>query len=366
MAAIVARGPDWPRVIAGAEEEGCVPLLYRNLAGLKEALPDDVLGGLRTGYLGNLAFNSQRYKNLEPFLEAVRGRGLRAALTKGGRLALTVYPDIALRRFWDLDFIVHPADWPGVRAVLEGLGYEEASGDSRLFDPGAAALHWAYSPYFKKDGSFLEFHFTYLGLHFPRPSKEDVWGSVGRVPVGRTEALVLSPEHELCHLCLHAQQHSYQRLFWLTDIAELSLAKGLDWERVRGICREARIGAPVYHALRVVNALWPDTVPEARLEGFRPGPVLRAGLRFLWPEKAVAGRTAAFSWPYYMPTLFSLWERKDPGLALRTLPGILFPPRTWLAPVPRASGRPRGPAGSYVRRLFRPLLMTAKRLVTRI
>lgn len=362
---VLGRGLDWDRLTTRAEEEGTLPLLYRNLKGLGEAVPDAALDKLRAGYLRNLARNSQIYKNLEPFLEAVRTKELRVALTKGGRLALTVYPDIALRSFWDVDFIVHPSDWPAVRAILAELGYTEASGDARLFDPEDSTLHWAYSPYFKKDGSFLEFHFTYLGLHFPRPSKEDVWTSIRRTPVGRTEALILSPEHEFCHLCLHAQQHSYQRLFWLTDIAELAAREGLDWDRVRMICREAKIGAPVFHALRLVNALWPGTLPDGLIAGFRPGLVPRAGLRFLWPEEAVAGRSMTCAWPYYMPSLFSLWERRDPGLAVRTLSGILFPPRAWMVQSPGTAGRRLGVYGIYAGRLLRPLFMTVKRLVTR-
>ena len=365
-AAILGRGPDWDRLRARANEEGALPLLYRNLQRSGDAVPAAVLAWLRAGYLGNLARNSRIYRGLEPFLEAVRRKELRAALTKGSRLALTLYPDIALRSFWDVDVIVHPADWPAVRTVIAELGYLEASGDARLFDPEDATLHWAYSPYFKKDGIFLELHFNFPGLHFPRPTPEDVWASTRRTPVGQTEALVLSPEHEFCHLCLHAQQHSYHKLLWLTDIAELAVQEGLDWDRIRAVCRGSGIGAPVFHALRLVNALWPGTLPGGLIDGFRPGPGPRAGLRFLWPERAVAGRTLSFAWPYYMPSLFSLWERKDPGLAWRTLSGILFPPRAWMAQSPGATGRFPGVYGRYAGRIFRPLFMTVKRMVTKI
>jgi hypothetical protein len=363
---LLAGGPDWDGLIAGAEREGVLPLLHRNLKRYASAVPGPVLNTLQAGYLRNLARNTRLYESLGPFLEAVRGRGLRAALTKGSRLALTLYPDIALRSFWDVDVIVHPADWPAVRAVLADLGYEEASGDARIFDPDKAALHWAYCPYFKKDGFFLEFHLTCLGLHVPCPPEEDVWAGVRPVAVGRTEAAVFSPEHELCHLCIHAQQHSYQRLFWLTDIAELAVRGGLDWDRAAVFCRRAGIRAPVYHALQLVNALWPGTLPWGLVAGFEPGLLTRAALRGLWPGSAVAGRSLTHAWPYYMPSLFSLWERKDIGGALRSLPGILFPPRAWMDQLLGGAGeRRRSLFERYAERLVRPVITAAKRLVTK-
>jgi len=365
-AGILARLPDAGLLLLRAGEEGVLPLLYRALLGIGEALPGPLAERLRAGYLANLARNARTYRSLEPFLEAVRRGGLRAALTKGSRLAPTVYGDIALRPFWDVDVVVHPQDWKALRAALERLGYEEASGDERLFNPGDPALHWAYAPYFEKDGTFLEFHFGFPGLHLPALPPEEIWPSVRRMPVGGSEALILSPEHELCHLCLHAQQHSYGKLIWLTDIAELCGLAGLDWGRVQAACHRAAMGAPVYHALRLVATLWPGTLPAGLVESFRPGPVTRAALRFLWPERAVAERTLPFEWPYSMPSVFSLWARRDVRLARRTLAAIMFPPRNWLAPSSGASRTRLGIYAHYAARLTRPAWMTVKRLVTKI
>ncbi len=366
VADILAEGPDWDGLIAGAEREGVLPLLYRNLKRFESAVPGPVLDSLQAGYLRNLARNTRLYENLGPLFEAVRGEGLRTALTKGGRLALTLYPDISLRPFWDVDMFVHPSDWPALRVVLAELGYEEVSGDAAIFEAGKAGLHWAYCPYFKKDGVFLEFHLNCLGLHVPCRQEEDVWADVRAVAVGRTEAAVLAPEHEFCHLCIHAQQHSYQRLFWLTDIAEMAERGGLGWDRMAVFCRQAGIRAPVHHALRLVNVLWPGTLPAGLIAGFEPGPLTRAGLRSLWPASAVAGRSMTHSWPFYMPSLFSLWERKDIGGALRSLPGILFPPRAWMDQLPGSAGeRRRSLFERYAGRLLRPVITAAKRLVTR-
>jgi hypothetical protein len=62
-----------------------------------------------------------------------------------------------------------------------------------------------------------------------------------------------------------------------------------------------------------------------------------------------------------MPSLFSLWERKSLSLAMRTLRGILFPPRAWLA---ANYGLPLNSPwlyGRYLGRVLRPVLTAAKR-----
>ena len=140
---------DWDRALGKADEEGILPLLYWNLRDDPGAVPAAVLDSLRRSFLRNLARNAQVYREMELFLESVRRAGLRVALTKGGRLALDIYPDIALRPFWDVDFIVHPSDWPALKKTLGGVGYAEAAGSGG--GPAAAdpPLDWTYSPYYR-------------------------------------------------------------------------------------------------------------------------------------------------------------------------------------------------------------------------
>jgi hypothetical protein len=355
--------PDWELLIRRADEEGLLPLLFWNLRNRPDDVPPDVLERLKVHYLRNLARNVQIARQIEPFLRSVRDSGLRVVLTKGLRLASTVYPDIALRPFWDVDLVAHPADWPAVKKILDGQGFEETPEAGA--GPGRAAADpaWAYSPYFRRGDLVLEFHFNVLGLHFPARAETLSGMAAGTMVFRGTEVAIFSPEHELCHLCLHAQQHSYQKLVWLADIAEIASRKDIAWDKISGVCDSLKIHASVYHGLVLVNALWPGTVPQEVLSKLRPRPLPRAALRFLWPEGAAAGRENYFSWPYYMPTLFSLWERKSLGLAARTLPAIFFPPRPWLA---QTCGIPENSLRlyyQYARRLSRPVGLAVRRLV---
>ncbi len=338
-----------------------MPLLYWNLRDMAEAVPADVLARLKGRYLANLARTLRIAKEVGPFLGAVRAAGRTAVLTKGLRLAPTVYPDPGLRPFWDVDLVVPAADWPDVRGVLEAGGFAEAAEGPPGRSLPASAPDWAYSPYFRRGDLVLEFHFNVLGLHFPAgPLPHDVLVRLP-LPAGGGEAMVFPPAFEFCYLCLHAQQHSYRRLVWLTDIALMAAGAGISWDEAARVAAAYGLRAPVYQGLALADRLWPGTVPPEVLARFRPGPVTRAALGLLWPLKAAARRDLA-SWPYYVPSLFSLWERRSARLAARSLGSILFPPRAWLA---RASGLPEGSARltrQYARRLLRPFGLAARRL----
>jgi len=358
---LLSAGPDWESLLARAEGEGLLPLLYWSLRESSAAVPPDVRERLKIHYIKSLARNSQTAKDLEPFLRAVTDAGLKIVLTKGLRLASTVYPDLGLRPFWDVDFFARPADWPAIRSILEAQGFEETPESGTAPEAGDAA--WAYSPYFRRNGLTVEFHFSLLGLHSPAgPARlEDM--TAAPLAVRGAEVAVLSPEHELCYLCLHAQQHSYQKLIWLADIAGLVSHPGLDRDKFAGACASLGIRAPVHHGLRLAERLWPGSVPPEIMPRLRPRRLQRAALRFFWPETTVADREALPAWPYDMPSLFSLWERKSPGAAARVLSGLLFPPRRWLA---RTSGVPASSPRlylQYARRILRPFGLAVRRLV---
>jgi hypothetical protein len=351
----------WERLMAKADEEGVLPLLYWSLKGLPEDVPPAVLERLRARYLGNLRRNLQLGRQVSTFLAAAREAGLNVVLTKGLRLAATVYPDVGLRPFWDVDLVASAADWPGLRRVLDAQGFVETPAADPGRDTPVSSYDWVYSPYFRRGDLVLEFHFNVLGLHYPARPEADAGPSSIALETGDTEAAVFSPEHELCYLCLHAQQHSYRKLIWLTDIAQMAARSKISWDTVAAISSTYRVLGPVFYGLELVERLWPGTIPAQVGPRFRPGILTRTALGVLWPAPAVAGREVQ-AWPYYMPSLFSLWERGSARLALRSLGAILFPPRRWLAQAVGVTVDSPRLYLEYARRLMRPFGLAVRRL----
>ncbi len=349
-------GPiDWSELVRRASREGVSPLVYRNLKAFGALVPAEALASLRTAYYANEIRNFRLFRRIAPLIGAADTAGLRAVVTKGARLALTIYPDIGLRPFTDIDLVVHPRDWPSLEKVLAGQGYVPESHGGTSLDPGNRALDWTFSPYYRLGELLVELHFAYLGLHVPFRSEEDFWASAGSVRIDGADARIMSPEYELCYLCLHAQQHSYARLMWLTDIAELGSRAEIDSDRAARIAQREGIGAVVRHGLELVNALWPGTIPKRVVSEFRIGPLESVLLPAFWPSGRIFRRANRVPMPYYTPTFFSLLSRRKPLLAARTLLRILFPPMDWIADTYNVIPGSLRAWTQYVRRLVTPI-----------
>jgi len=361
---------DWSGFVRTAVDEGVVQMAYLALKEHADLVPGEVIENLRRYYYLSAARYLRLRGALRPVVEDLSRRGFRFAFTKGIRLAEPVYGDFALRSFTDIDLMVHPGDGAGVEAALAGLGFERDAEEGEKGEPWGETRELmlrTYSPFFRKGDLLVEVHYDALGLQIPLVAGEEIWAGAGQVDLGGTSLPVLSLEHELCHLCLHVMQHSYARLIWLTDIAEVAGRPGFDWKRLASICRREGIGAPVYHGLFLADRLWPGAAPGDALDGLRPGPFQRALCGLFWPAEKVRARGKPVFFPYFMPSFFALIRRGDPGFFVRMVGRTVFPPRAWVARYYGFEGGAlRGTlqlAGHYLWRVQRPFALVARRLL---
>lgn len=387
---------DWTAFFKSALDGGVSMLAYRALKEHGDSVPAGTIDLLRRCYYQSAARYLRIRQALRPVVEELERRGLRFAFTKGIRLAELVYGDFALRAFEDVDLAARPGDGPAIEAALAEMGFttgavETAGTNAGAREKGASAARpapvpeagLAHSPHYRKGDLLVEVHYDALGLQIPLVDGKEVWDGVGTVDLEGWRLPVFSIEHELCHLCLHVMEHSYARLVWLTDIAEVAGGarggegegptgkglerKGPDWNRVAAICLKEGIGTPVYYSLYLAERLWPGTLPREALERLRPGRALRAACNMFWPAQKIRARKPLVTFPYFLPSFFALVGRRDLGGAVRMIGRTVFPPRSWVAHYYRIeAGSLRGAlrlAGHYAWRALRPFAVVARRLL---
>jgi hypothetical protein len=221
---------DWNKFIHMAEHHGVLQLVAYHLLepGSREngstenrALPPEVERSLRSAYEMNLRRSLWFTAELARIMKHFERQQLRAIPYKGPALAHSLYGNLALRSFSDLDFLISPPDFEPAKRALAEIGYRPSAditpaverfwlrkGYERSFDSAAGAnlveLQWALLPQF-------------YAVDLP---VEDLLARAGRTAVGGCDVLCLSPEDSLLVLCLHAAKHLWTRLIWLADIAE--------------------------------------------------------------------------------------------------------------------------------------------------
>ena len=112
---------DWEALLALAESHAMLPLLHRHLAAVP-GVPKAALVELWGRHEATARNNRAMARELGRVLDALDAIGVAAIPYKGPTLAFSVYGDIALRDFCDLDIVIRPRDVPRARQALDVLG----------------------------------------------------------------------------------------------------------------------------------------------------------------------------------------------------------------------------------------------------
>jgi hypothetical protein len=227
-------------------------------------LPPGIERTLRSEYEANLRRSLWFAAELARIIGHFESRQLRAVPYKGPLLAQSLYGDLGLRSFSDLDFLISSTDFERAKQALGEIGYRPSAdvvpaverwwlrtGYERSFDGAAGKnlveMQWALLPYF---------YGVDLGV-------EDLLARAGRTVVGGYEVPCLSPEDSLLVLCLHAAKHLWTRLIWLSDIAEILRTQNIDYSLVFSRARALGLARILGVSFWLVQNVFRADLPQA-------------------------------------------------------------------------------------------------------
>jgi hypothetical protein len=233
---------DWQHVREAASAHALLPLLIARLHQSGAEVPP-ALGEEAEAVVA-------RTLTLIASLVRVRGllvdAGIDAIAFKGPALSVALYGDPALRQSADIDLLVRRRQALAARRVLEAADHkfwldltqgEEArflrySNEYGLWDPdgGIVELSWSLAP-------------RHLALQL---DADRFFADAVTLQVGGTAFSVLAPHDQLLALAVHGGKHLWERLGWLTDIAQLlgstpDLDVGVALGRARAVGAERHV-----------------------------------------------------------------------------------------------------------------------------
>lgn len=279
ISALLQHDIDWEYLLRMAREHGMEPLLYRHLnATCPEAVPKETLGQLRDHYGENSRRNLFLTRELLNLLNLFEGYKIPAIPFKGPVLAASVYGNLALRQFLDLDLIVRKQHVSKARELLASQGYRPQF--NLNCGQEAAYVHWYSAHCFvREDGKVavdLHWAITPRGFSFPL-DPEQLWEHLEPISLVGNEVLTLSPENLLLILCVHGGKHRWERLGWICDIAELTrIRKGMDWSKVMNEAGALKSERMLFLGLYLASDLLEATLPEEATVRVRADPVVRS------------------------------------------------------------------------------------------
>ncbi len=266
----------WSAISDAALQHGLGPLAYASLKarGRLHEPPAHVGESLRAAYRRTNVANWLAYQELSRLLADFEAQQIPAVLLKGGALATSLYADIGLRPFGDLDLMVPRHKVDEAAAILVAQGY-------RLLPELPAFFQSLKAQTFVRDGPRraqvdLHWHFSDIPYYRQSIAIEWFWRHTLAAQADGHTVPILTPEAQLLHLSEHLALHNrVERLIWLYDLALLLARYGqqIQWDEVTEAARQFGLSQALHTTLARVNDRWGISVPahaSARLNALRP------------------------------------------------------------------------------------------------
>jgi hypothetical protein len=262
---LVQKNIDWSFLIQTALKHGVISLLYQSLKKTcPDSVPADVLNQLHDYSIANTIRNMSLTDELFRILQIFELHNIPAIPYKGPVLAASVYGDIALRQFSDLDILIQERDVLKVKDLLMSQGYRPEiklnNTQEKVF------LRFQRDCKFFRDDSrsIVEIQWGITQRYFPVVSDiKHLWERLETESIDGKDVKTFSPEDYVLILCLHGFYHCWERLEWICDIAELiRVHQKMDWIRVMEQARAQGIERILLLGLLLTSDLLKVAIPE--------------------------------------------------------------------------------------------------------
>jgi hypothetical protein len=286
---------DWDMVIETAITKNVMPLLYQSLRqvcdsddctdGMK-SVPQSVMLQLKIMSRMNGQNNLAKTKELVRILALLESVGIEAIAFKGAILAASVYGDIALRQFSDLDLLIRRQDFLQTKSLLIKQGYQSTYPKEIEIDlfhnhlqnslsygePAASIVNGQVK------SSLLEVNPNYsIDLHWGIPPRrvfkpeqcEKIRENIYPILLLDQKVKTFSPEATLVIQCLNAAKElantvMSQPIEQICDIAKvIQVYPNLDWDLVLKIAAELRAQKLCLIGLFMAQSLLEITLPPS-------------------------------------------------------------------------------------------------------
>ncbi len=188
---------------------------------------------------------------------------VRVLTMKGPVMAQQLYNDITQRLSRDIDLLVQEKDLGICHTILQGLNYIP------MFDFTARQLqyeinHSQHLKYYNHDLKILvELHWRFFMHKYLYPiAMPEVFTRSVNVCVASFELNTLCQEDLIFYLCLHGGYHSWFRLHWLRDIANLLHLQNTNWHEVIRKAKNYGIENSVLEAVILSHIIYNTEIPE--------------------------------------------------------------------------------------------------------
>jgi len=272
---------DWGNLLEMAEDHGITPLLYEYIRNNREInTPDTFLNTLANRHEANKLRNRVLSQELFDILELFSTHNIIALAYKGPSLTLSVYGDLGLRHFGDLDILINTKDIDAASNLLTSREY------NRKIPPLSPVKekHFIRADHEHEFISLdqlvhIDLHWALSSKHFPFQLKTETLFSQSRkldLPAGAINTI--SDQDMILLLCMHSNKDLWRKLIWVCDIDRLIRKNNnLNWDALMQQAMSSHCERMVYIALLISHELLMTPIPEQILQAAKNHDLVEQG-----------------------------------------------------------------------------------------
>jgi putative nucleotidyltransferase-like protein len=287
----ISGGVDWQILLAHAAQHGVRAILFQTLKSLcwdavPRAIQADLLRITRANAQRNLLLTAELLHLIDKFRQA----DIPIAAFKGPVLAGSVYGDLALREFSDLDVLVPEEHVSDAERILARLEYRADFSEDQQYRSAFLRYQGQYAFRNRKTAISVDLHWqlSSRGIKFPIQPKE-LWPRLKKVTLAGRMIPTLADDDLALFLAAHGTKERWRDLIWLCDFAELLKNRsGLDWNAVFHRAERSHLSRPLLLGMFLASSLLSAPAPAELVDRARQNPAVRSLAR-----KAVAGMLRA-------------------------------------------------------------------------
>jgi Uncharacterised nucleotidyltransferase len=269
---------NWQALVALAQQHYVRPMLLRTLKSLCwDAVPQTTKLELeqfnRANVQKNLLFTGELLRLFGLFQQ----HGIPIATFKGPILAVSVYGDLALREFSDLDLLVHTTDLCKAEDILAACGYQ-ADFPDKDYRSAFVGYQGQYAFRHSKTGISIDLHWrlSRKGAAFPIQSTE-IWPRLNQVTIAGRKVPTLANDDLALFLAAHGTKEGWRSLGWVCDFAELlHNCHDIDWAAILERAQRSYSSRMLLLAVFLASTLLDAPAPVHLVDKARSSSAVRA------------------------------------------------------------------------------------------
>ena len=224
---------DCRTLLSLAEAHGLLPIVQERLREIAEAVPEETRRAASTAFAQSVRQTLWLTQLLLDISERFQRHGIEALPYKGPVLAQLLYGDVTLRQYSDIDILVRGTDVPRASHVLHQAGFIADPQLSAREEHAYIASGYEYMFHGRRNPNVLELQWRILPRFWTVDfATAEFFKHSQKIAIAERPVSTLGNEDLLLVLSAHAAKHTWSRLSWIRDIAELAQSRNLDWDRV--------------------------------------------------------------------------------------------------------------------------------------